>query len=140
MDKCKQARVILAVFALSLVTQAQKFPDAPSSTKRLYFAPFKKWDFYAGIGAFSAAAVADVHSTKVCEANHTCYEAYKGHDTYRYIAPEIALIAGGTYGCQLMFSYHRRWRYVCMAFPILLSVQHWKDASTIYKTNTVARP
>jgi len=121
-----------------------QIPDAPSMTKKaeiVYLAPLKDPEFYVGVGAFSASAIADVHSTKACERNLTCVEAYKGHDSYRYIVPQIAFVVAGTYGCELMLHEHKWWRrFVCPSIGIGLSIQHWKDASTIYRNDRTAKP
>lgn len=131
------AKVYLACLLLGCSAFGQSLPNAPSS---IWKRPLRDPAFYIGTGNFAASAIADVRSTKVCEANRTCVEAYKGHDSYGYIAPQIALVAGMIYGCSLMLSEHKHWRWACLAIPIALSIQHWKDASTIYHESPYARP
>lgn len=138
-------RNIIKVYLLCLILSCSIFaqlPDAPSVKKEnVYLAPFKHAEFYAGTGVFSASAVADVHSTKVCERNLTCVEAYKGHDFYGYITPLVGLVAAGTYGCELMLTGHKWYRrFICPAIGIGMSIQHWQDAKNIYPNNLIARP
>lgn len=121
---------------------APNFPNAPSAakTENVYLAPFKHAEFYVGVGVFSASAYADVHSTKVCERNLTCVEAYSGHDRYSYIAPLIGLVAAGTYGCELILHDHKWYRrFICPGIGIGMSIQHWQDASTVYHVDYRAR-
>jgi hypothetical protein len=127
----------------AMITSAQQVPDAPSVAKRagnVYLSPLRDPAFYIGTGVFTASVVADVHSTKVCEANRTCVEAYRGHDTYRYMAPLVLMTAAGSYGCSLMLHEHHKWRWACLAIPVVLSLQHWKDATTIYHNDLRAKP
>lgn len=145
--KSSMTRILLVISVLTVVSFAQ-VPDAPSTVKHAqetrppnrWLAPLKDPVFYVGSLEFAASAIADVHSTKVCERNLTCVEAYKGHDSYGYIAPQIALVAAGSYGCSMMLQAHRRWRIACLAVPLIFSIQHWKDASTIYREDYHAKP
>jgi hypothetical protein len=59
----------------------------------------------------------------------TCVEAYKGHDRYSFIAPQIALVAAADYGCSLMLYQHKRWRIGCLAVPVLLSCSIGRTAA-----------
>jgi hypothetical protein len=134
------------VLMLASAAFAQTLVDAPSAIKKpghenVYLSPFKDPSFYAGVGIFSASAIYDVHSTRACEKTITCVEAYKGHDRYGYIAPQIAIVIAGEYGCFLMLHDHKWWRRtVCPGIAIAFSIQHWKDGSTIYKNDPIARP
>lgn len=133
-------------FILFFLLGCQAFaqiPDAPSAAKKqnVYIAPLKQPEFYISVGAFSSSAIYDVHSTRVCEANKTCVEAYKGHDRYGYYTPLVGLVVAGTYGCQLMLNEHKWWRrFACSGIGIGLSIQHWKDGSAIYYEPREARP
>lgn len=142
-------KLTLAVLILAVSAAAQSaLPNAPSHVRsqwekkpaNVWLSPFKDPAFYVGVANFSASAIADVHSTKVCERNLTCVEAFKGHDHYSYIAPQIALVAGMAYGCSLMLHGHKYWRWACVAVPLGLSIQHWKDYRNIYPNGGVARP
>lgn len=137
----------LAVALLLVATAvSQEFPQAPSAVKKqgnVWVAPLKSPSFYAGVGVFTASYMADIHHTTACEHSipRGCYEAYKGHDRYIYPLPQIALVAGMTYGCEIMLTDHKWWRrLVCPGIGIGLSIQHWKDANTIYYEDPRARP
>lgn len=136
------ARVYLFCLILCCSVFAQ-IPNAPSAVKKehVFLAPLKHPEFYVGVGAFASSAIADVHSTKACERNMTCVEAYKGHDTYTYVTPLIGLVAAGTYGCELMLHEHKWWRrFACSGIGIGMSIQHWKDTVNIYPNDRMAKP
>lgn len=135
-------RLVAVILLLAGIGLAQPLPDAPSETKKqIYLAPLRSPTFWLSTAVFSAGAIADVHSTRECVRLHQCVEAYPGHDRYGYIAPQIALVAGMTYGCEIMLHYHKWWRRtVCPGIGIGLSIVHWKDSQTIYYQNPVAQP
>lgn len=132
----------LVVILLLASAAAQSIPNAPSETRRqIFLAPLRSPTFYLGTGTFAASAIADVHSTKVCEYNRTCVEAYKGHDRYGYVVPLILLVGAAEYGCEIMLhDHHYRWyrRTICPALGIAMSIQHWQDARNIYPNGRVA--
>lgn len=145
-------RTIAVLILMTTAAMAQGIPDAPSATRPTrknaaraanpFTAPFKDPAFYIGTAEFAASAIADVHSTTECEHTNPpqCVEAYKGHDRYSYIAPQIVWMAGVNYACSLMLHDHRRWRWACLAVPVALSIIHWKDSQTIYRNDPIARP
>ncbi len=151
-------KTILAILILAVSAAAQSakpltlFPAAPSTTKfaatrwekkppNVYLSPFKDPSFYLATGNFAASAVYDVHKTKVCEANLTCVEAYKGHDHYGYVVPQIAIVAGANYGCSLMLHDHKWLKtFLCPLPSVAWSAVHWHDATHIYRNDLVARP
>lgn len=125
----------LALLLLALTASAWAKPTNP------FVLPLKDWAFWTGTANFAASEITDVYSTKSCERTLRCVEAYKGHDRYSYIAPQIALVAAGEYGCFLMLHDHKWWRRtVCPGIAAGLSIIHWKDASTIYRVDYKAKP
>lgn len=138
-------KTALVLFLAS--TAFAQVPNAPSHVRtqlekkpNIFLAPFKDPAFYIGVGNHAASAIVDVHSTQACIANKTCVEAYPGHERYRYVAPLIALEAGAQYGCSLILSQHKKWRWGCLGISAAMSFYHWKDASTIYPNDRKARP
>lgn len=143
-----KSALLVLILAVSAAAQSA-IPNAPSHVRaqqwekkpaNVWIAPFKDPAFYIGVGNHAASAIVDVHSTQACIANKTCVEAYPGHERYRYVAPLIALEAGAQYGCSLMLSGHKKWRWGCLGISAAMSFYHWKDASTIYKNDLRARP
>lgn len=140
-------KTLITVLLLTLGASAQ-VPNAPSHVRaqwekkpaNVWLAPFKDPAFYIGVGNHTASAIVDVHSTQACIANKTCVEAYPGHERYRYVAPLILLEAGAQYGCSLMLSNHKKWRWGCLGISAAMSFYHWKDSSTIYHESRYARP
>lgn len=135
-------RLLVALLIMCGVTMAAPLPDAPSTSKprSVWLSPFRDPAFYIGSANYAASAVADVHSTLACEHDRPprCVEAYRGHDSYGYIAPQIALVAGAAYGCSLMLSAHRHWRWACLVIPVAASLTHWRDATHIYHESPIA--
>lgn len=132
-------KYLFITWLLCLSAAAQSaLPNSPGS---IWVRPLKDPAFYIGTADYTASAIADVHATTACEHSvpRGCYEAYPGHDRYGYVVPQILLVAGMSYGCSLMLSEHRRWRWACLAIPVGLSLIHWKDSRTIYRVDPIAR-
>jgi hypothetical protein len=129
------ASVILTALSCGVAPSfAQNLPDAPSKTReKPWISPLKDPSFWAGTAFHASSVIADVHHTQACEHNLTCVEANPGADKYKNRIPEIAFIAGADYGCSLMLSEHKRWRFLCLVLPITIGIQHWRDATHIYR-------
>jgi hypothetical protein len=138
-------KTIIVALLLVAAAAGQELPQAPSAVKakeNAYLSPLKDPFFYAGIGNFAAAGIADVHSTTACEHSvpRGCYEAYPGNDRYAHLLPQLGLVTAASYGCSLMLHGHRWWRALCPLATLPLVISHWRDATHIYPAGGVARP
>src|SRR4051812_27913346 len=108
---------IVLVILLATVAQAAPLPDAPSATSgqshNLLLSPFRDPAFYIGVGFHASSVIADVAHSKDCQRKLTCFEANPGADSYGRRSVEIVGVAVAAYGCSLMLSEHKRWRWAC---------------------------
>jgi hypothetical protein len=126
--------VLAAIGCGVIFSFGQNLPDAPSERRgNPWTSPLKDAYFWVGTGFHATSVIADVHNVQACEKIHTCYEANPGADRYKNRIPEIALMAGANYGCSLMLSEYKRWRFFCLALPVTIGILHWRDATRIYR-------
>jgi len=130
------------LFLLILPCAGQTVPNAPSFERKhiapsfekkhnVWTSPFRDPYFYIGTGFHASSVIADVSHVQYGERHGLGFEANPGADKYKNRIPEIALMAGANYGCSLMLSEYKRWRFLCLAFPVTIGIIHWHDARTI---------